>query len=59
VQRIELTKQMMAGMKRKVPKGSNCLKRSVKPMEFSSFLGGEVKKRAMPRIVTAPIGKFI
>ena len=49
----------MQGMKKMVPIGSNCFERSLKPIDFSFSREGEVKKSAMPRIVTAPMGKLI
>ena len=52
-------RQTMAGMNSVVPIGSNCFARSQKPIEFSSFRGGEVKNSAMPKIVTAPIGRLM
>ena len=50
---------MMQGMKKIVPIGSNCFARSQNPIDFSFSRGGEVKKSAMPRIVTAPMGRLM
>ena len=49
----------MQGMKKTVPTGSNCFKRSKKPIDSSFSRKGEVKKSAMPRIVTAPRGRLM
>lgn len=49
----------MQGMKKVVPIGSNCFARSQKPIEFSFSRGGEVKKSAIPTIVTTPMGRLM
>ena len=50
---------MIQGMKKSVPIGSNCFARAQKPIDFSFSRGGEVKNKAMPMIVTAPIGRLM
>ena len=49
----------MQGTKRVVPMGSNCFARSEKPIESSFARGGDVKKSAIPKIVTAPRGRLM
>ena len=49
----------MQGIKKAVPTGSNCSERFQKPIDFSFSREGEVKKSAMPNIVTAPMGRLM